>query len=103
MLFAQIDTKSWIDILERFGWPTLIVVVFSWGGWQGFKKYIWPLVLEQRAQNAKQLEESRLARERERSDFLAALSDVTVKHNQAVAKLAESVDGIRDEVRRSKG
>lgn len=92
MLFLQTDAKAWGFLWERYGLAAVILAIVILGIW----RWLIPLINQL-------LADSRADREQERKDFLAALDNVTTKHNQAVAKLAESIDGIRDEVRRSRG
>jgi F0F1-type ATP synthase membrane subunit b/b' len=99
MLIFQMGVKGWGDLLDRYGLALVFLAVVLFAIW----KFGVPLVNKLLEAQWQQLTESRQAREIERNDFLKALKEVTGEHKAGMEKLAESVDHIREEVRRSKG
>jgi hypothetical protein len=95
----QTDLKGWGDIWERYGLAAVVLLVLCLFIW----KWGLPLVTKLIESLEKDRDAGRQAREQERKDFLMALNNVVMRHEAETANFAKSLDGIRDEMRRSRG
>lgn len=97
------DASTSVSLAERIGLPAsflLVVLLFLW-------KCIWPLILELIASLKQQIEEARIARQTDQTNFLIALDkrDAVAERSAAAAVaatqvLADKIDDLCEEVKR---
>ncbi len=90
-LLQSVPPQSWITIAQQFGIPVVLLALFAWF----FKTSVWPLIV-------RQLDSAVLAREETLKSFLSSLEkrdDVNMKQTEAITKVNETLEDLREEIR----